>query len=1133
MSSPSKPHRFREFTEAQAAKILPKNTSSSPKFNVDELTICKTNQLPQEEIDRYLEYCRKVFPCKDSKFGVIFAEDIAVQKALEILHKCNYDIPKAKFHVTYPVLSRYCQKKNIQLDPNIDYQSLIDNFAFQKTLQFSTREKTFFDELNRRVQEADEKIFYRDIEEMIQESVKKRFIFPEPLRVELSKADQMSSEIVDCLVESKVYSKVCELYARCQSLIIVPKAVDDLYEMKRVYDEIIERTQEFINSEEKDIKAMQKLSADIKLNDLDCNSTPLLAEFQMFAQTTSNILEKIQILSRPYRGKESGQKFSLEAVFEIMDYFQMFAVKNEKNVADLAFHVYRMEIEKENCLMFLEDDKENDIKNFGNFVDDLKKSAIDYDEEISQVDLKIQSIETLKHLTKHMKNERLIDENLERIKTFEKMGSPFYRKQIQEIKETLSCLKIIDSKVEKIERNSISIIEFLGEENAMINSSELIVMLEEMKSKSPGLKEFPFVQQITNYINEFEAMSRNPELIASTDLPYMIEQTKMVIKFGLTNEVLIPQLQEKIMDALDLDYFIVRFLDKFTFEKTEFAYSEFESLVRSRFKGMPNYDVGIEMIIDDLQNLFNENLKKLILDYRDKREAINSTLDSPQASKTLTDDNLSEIESYIKSTFKDKELLIKLKIITESKKRQSLLEMLDSRLQNDFVLYSQLEKAVSDLADDYPGSQDFFVENNDKLLEVYNRANDYQEEISKEELDDLFNLLSKQMAIKEEINDEFFARIKQLKEIIHRHSLEFANIMKHDEKEEARFVLKIPNLILIYYKISCLGVRPEFWKNIQYFLTHYFEIEEYLNPQTKKTIREIRYTFIKHSELKLYSPSIRRLKDVVKLAGTFKEAVQAIESKFNSDTITSNEMIDNIEKNIAVEDYDVEIVQNSITLTRRKFMPLENKEFQNFLNSAGKRIKKFKAMPETINPEETELNDPSTIRTKKITPVYFFGSEEFCMCRETFEIKNMMQYNVCSEWFHQECIKMPSYLIEKNKDDYCFGCDYLEGRPNDKTHEFLNRKVSDEKFNEILKTYYLLKELIIDEEVDFVGYLVRKMDKLTVEIDEAEHLIQSIDKAKALKAVHNCAILYLYIPVELSAIKDKIFELHRQCSSII
>jgi hypothetical protein len=1132
MSSPNKPPRLREFNEAQAAKVLPKNTSSSPKFNIEDLTISKPSQLPQEEIDRYLEYCRKVFPCKDNKFGVIFAEDIAVQKALEILHKCNYDVPKAKFLVTYPALSKYCLKKNIQLDPNIDYQGLIDNFAFQKTLQFSTREKTLFDELNRKVQEATEKLLYRDIEELVQEGVKKHFVFPEPLRAELSKAETMGSEIVDCLVESKVYNRVCDIFTRCQSLIIVPKNADDLYEIKRVYDDVIERAQEFTTSEEKDIKAMQKLLADIKLHDLDCNSTPLLSEFQSFAQKTNSIMEKIQILSRPYRGKESGQKFSLEVVFEIMDFFQIFAVKNEKNVADLAFHVYRMEIEKENCLMFLEDDKENEVKNFGSFVDDLKKSAIDYDEEIAMIELKIQSIETFKYLTKQMRNERLIQDNLERITAFEKTGSAFYRKHMQEIKETLINFQTIDSKVEKIERSSISIIEFLSEEPAMVQSSEIIGMLEDMKARSPSLKDFPFVQQITNYVSEFEELSRDPVLLNSTELSFIIQQVKKMIEFGLTNEVLVPQLKEKVMDALDLEYFIVKFLDKFTFEKTKFAYPEFESLVRSGFKGLPSFDFGLEMVMDDLQNLFNDDLKNFVLLYRDKREAINSTLDSPLASKTLTEDNLAEIESYIKATFKDKELLIKLKIITESKKRQSLLEMLESRLEKDYVAYSHLEQAIHDQADNYQGSQDFFADNYDALVVVYNRASEYKEEITKEEIDELFGLLAKQMAIKDEIHDEFFSRIKQLKEIIHKNSLEFANVMKHEEKEEARYVLKVPSLILMYYKISCLGVRPEFLKNIEYFLTNYFEIDEYLNPQAKKTLREIRHTLIKYSELRLFSPSVKRLKELVRLAATFKESVHSIESKFSGNTITSNEMLDNVNKNVDLDDYDLEIVQNSITLTRRKFMPLENKEFQNFLNSAGKRVKKFKAMPETVNPEETELNDPASIRSKKVVPIYFFGSEEFCMCRESFEIKSMMQYNICSEWFHQECIKMPSHLIEKNKDDYCFGCDYLNAKPSDKANEFLGRKISDEKFNEILRSYFLLKDFLVDEEVDFVGYLVRKTEKLTAEIEEAERLIESLDKELATKAIHNSAILYLYIPVELSAIKGKIFDLHKKCTSI-
>jgi hypothetical protein len=659
MSRGNKNQHMREITEAQTAKVPSKNTSNSPKFNVEECLLFKSANISKEEIANYLDFCRKIFPCNNSKLGSIFTEDINVQSALEILHKYNYDIPTAKFHLTFPSLSRYSQFRNINLDSSIDYKSLVDDFSQQKAVVFTSHEKSIFDDLNNRVSENKNRIPYADIETLVQEGVKKRYTFPEPLRTELEKTEAMNTEITQILADQKPFSIIQVLFIKCNKLKIIPKAFDLLSNVKSTCDDIMSRVNEFIKSKEKDIKNMHKITEDIKSIKLMTKGEHSLLQFEEFSNMSCNILKKVQILSKPYRGKEFGPKFKLTDVFDIMEYFHKYSIKNEKSISEVAYNVYRIEIEKENCLMFLEDPKETDAKNFINFVDDLKKCALDYDKQVSLVESKINALEIYKPLLKNIYKESLIDENLKKIESFEKLKSPFFKKNVGEMKSSLLILKTIEAKVSNLDRNKNLISEFLFGSTTLIDVDEIFALLNQLKAKDAGFMEISFIQKVLNGVIQFETETHSSDLAQCDNLKVLIERVKHILTFGFQNKILQPFLKDKILDSLEIEYYIFKLLEKFTFEKVFFEFEEFESAVRMRVKNIQSFENGAELAMTEIDKLLNPALKEAFFKCYSMREDIKLRLEENPAEST--DDALIELEKTIRENFKDKEILKRLK----------------------------------------------------------------------------------------------------------------------------------------------------------------------------------------------------------------------------------------------------------------------------------------------------------------------------------------------------------------------------------------------------------------------------------------------------------------------------------------
>lgn len=1123
-----KGQHHREITDAQTARIPEKSKNPMLKFNPEEQLVFKSEELTTAEIESYLEFCRKIFPCRSSRLGGIFTEDINVQNALEILHKCNYDVAKAKFQLTFPTLNRYSQIRNIKLDAGLDFRGMIQDFTEQKPIVFSNKEKSFFDELNNRLIERKTRTSYKEIEEILAEGVKKRFSYPEPLKTELARCETASSEIVQCLRDLKSIPKIEALFIKCNSLMIIPKNIDDLVQTKLMLEDMLEKAREFLKGREKDIKIMNKLISDIKTFSVDVATEPVLKQLTQFAVMTNNVLDKVTVLSKPFRGKDSGQKYKLTDVFEIMNYFHTYSIKNDKNITDVAYNVYRMEIEKENCLMFVEDTKEFETKNFNNFLDDLRKCSLDYEAEITLIESKIQTIEISRTLIKNIYNESMIEENLKKVESFEKSNHASTKQIALDMKNSLINLQKIERKINELGRRPTPIFDYLSGKHNLMDATETISFIQQLKIKNQQFFEMPLVQKAFKSICAFEADLKTFDVPANSDLRIATEKLRLLLSHGWENMKLIA-IKNRIVNALEIEYFIVKLLEKFTAEKLTYNYEEFEPIVCVRVQPITNFDAGALVAKADLDKLHNSQLKQTFLNYFYKREEINFAL-SANAAQILNDLAIQELEESIKSTFRDKDLFKRIQTISDLRKVRNLHHSLDNKLKKDYVAHDALFGQMSALEGNFSLSQEFFAAHIFEFFSIYHQALSFKEEISTEKLDEITTWQSRPQSEKNDVPAEFFNRLKLIRDIMAFNCDRFYEIMKEDAVE-GRYVLKVLNLIMLIYKTYSLGIQPEFCKRIQYIVDNYIEIELFLNPLNKKTLREIQHYSVKQLELKLYSPTASILKAVSNLAVKFKKSVAQIHNQVNGNTTTTIEVMESIDKHVELKQYDVDLFEETIMLGKKKFDILENTEFANFLNAGNKKIRKNRSMTDYdgLNESESQEDDAAV---QEVIPTEPNESGDVCICREVYKTTDMIKFANCDEIFHQRCVQIPNNLEETTKKENCLACSFLEQASSESLGIFKRKKISSEDYKEILKSFYLLKQFLLDRDVEFIGSLAKKSAQLIKEIENCEEFIQKNEAESAKKSLHVCALLYIYIPVQLADIERKIIELHGQIKAL-
>jgi len=88
-------------------------------------------------------------------------------------------------------------------------------------------------------------------------------------------------------------------------------------------------------------------------------------------------------------------------------------------------------------------------------------------------------------------------------------------------------------------------------------------------------------------------------------------------------------------------------------------------------------------------------------------------------------------------------------------------------------------------------------------------------------------------------------------------------------KNEGTFVLKIPTLIIIFYRMRVLGLTDYITEKIESIILSFFAIVDQTSIYRKKTMKEIYYILDQMEELKVFFPDEDCLDRLKVLADNF------------------------------------------------------------------------------------------------------------------------------------------------------------------------------------------------------------------------------------------------------------------------
>lgn len=1114
--------------------IATRSFSFPEKINLDDYLICQTSKVPPDKIQEYLDFCRMVFPCKSSTFGTIFKSDIDVTKALELLKKCNYNLNLAKFKIAFPVLTRFSEAVDLKFDQNTDYEALINDFLFQNSMNCAIKEKNYFDSLNKLVLVEKKQAFYKTIKEYVEEGLKNKYAISSELQKEITKCKKGKKDIEKFLSEKKVLEKIEKEIDFHRKTAIVPENFDQLLNAKEICLEQIRLINDFlspVNFKEKDLRQMAHLIREIQAKGI---GPECAHDFKIFFENyekTVAIHEQVIQIAKPLIIKDKTLKIELTDAYKMLEFMTNSFLKDDQKIQTLIETICRKELCVEKCMMFCEDDRNTDSRAFFAFNDDLKKGALNFENVCNRVDLKIRTLEHLSFIHKNIHNEAKLNDNLRHIYELEKLGTPFYREETEKLMNYLVLVKRIDLKIEELNNVECSFNNFLFADNNLMNVQEIQSLLEELDRFPYYKHQFNFVNTIQKYLESFFDLEKKLEDFTNMSTIDLISRLEECFEFKLKTEFLENSVREELAGRIEIEFFVYKMIEKYSSKEEEiiFNFAQFKEILEQKVKLNTTFEENVEEVKEEIEKLKNQDFIQILELMINQRQLFHREIESFSKETDLLKIS-TEFEQKVKNLFKDKDLLTKAKIQISFLETEESLKKLEYVLTERHPDIVELENKLLEVE----LKDDIIEESFEKIAFLFFQKFDESKMkpilFSESKLESIFSLISKRKNYSDSYYEQMCSRIKKCREVIAEIQSDFLNFFCSVEKSGPNYVFKVLHIVILACKLNYMGISPDFSETIHTYLEDYRKIEDKLSLSNKKTIKELIVLTNKFEELHIFSQNYNRLLPLLKLIVELYDKLQDLEKEFTNDETNTIEAIEQINKNINLDDYEVEWFEDCLELRKRPFELLENNDFLNFINVKGKRIKKYQNFSKKEPKLMLSANDEAEMKNvilveqdKQALPI--------CMCRETFEITEMVQFNVCSEWFHLECIKMQNNAVEKNKEDFCFGCDFLNNRKNAKINELQKRKLKFEWFLEAMKTCFLIESFIVDPVLDFLVFIHKKIKLLKTLIAQLRgNLYTSVETSKngLNEALHSIALLYLYIPVENITISEFILQAFRK-----
>jgi acyl-CoA synthetase (AMP-forming)/AMP-acid ligase II len=380
-------------------------------------------------------------------------------------------------------------------------------------------------------------------------------------------------------------------------------------------------------------------------------------------------------------------------------------------------------------------------------------------------------------------------------------------------------------------------------------------------------------------------------------------------------------------------------------------------------------------------------------------------------------------------------------------------------------------------------------------------------------------------------------KIKKLKSLVIKKKEEQNDLVNQSDEKTSSFLHKKFSLMLLFYKLRVLGLDLETCSKTDIYLNTVKETDEMMKKTSlgKVTVSELKRLVIKCEEMKYFSQGYQKFKRLQNLFKSFKSLTEEMRSQFRGGLKITQEIKQNFLERADLSSYKTSLTESSngqfsIVLTRKKHSLFTKNSKKDWGNLNNKRKTKLRLGSESSYSHPR--NSKKKVKEKLINAIYNQYENNYCLCRESYELTSMIQFNECEEWFHKECIKIPKYQMKRIKTKMCPACFFLHQIKCDKFLYFDKRKIPFERFLTILKTAKVLSNFILDERIDEIFYIQAKLKKLEQNFYKVANKIQAnIQNGKELKSmwshVHNVAALYIYLPVKIESVELKLHHLSK------
>lgn len=1127
-SKPAKQKQPNIFSENWA--VIPPKKDIGQHRDLSQYTEFNTSRISKRALKDYLEFCSKIFPNGENSLGIVFNDDIKESRALNFLASQNYDIVKAKFYLAFPVLYRSIKvhKLNVEISEQ-EMKNMLEEFKRQKNPAAVSKQMGFFEPLLQIIESRREKISIQEVKDILNEASKLKYDIPIPIKQEFSKACDLGDKINDVL--QKGYRRISEmdmLLEAADKIVMLPESLEKLRSLRAKIEELVYRSAEFMNNIPKDVKVATQILGDLRHMNLEIEQVPHFIAVKKFNETLQEMLNLYRVIKRPMRGTmKQSEKISFMKYYSLIEFLIVNQVIEQEKIDELVEYVNEKIKMKETCQMYLEDDRNTNYSAFIPVVTDLTECTLDFIRICSRVNDKIEALRTLESLALNIDNEKDLFKNLELLKAYRKRGCKLYRNEILYFEKILHTLSRIDDIVVEMNTVELTMEQFLFEDVKLPNYNELKGLLE--LDFMRGRKNNNYLQNMKNFLDSYTEKLDEYYHRQDWNIQQLYEGVQELVAYILQDDVKLPFLKNKLLRSLLVEFELVRFLDKFTNTRFNCTYSYWNTRMIESARVFNDIKTGFDYFIgNELVRPYTKisvHYSNLLIIYEQYKSVTNFVQDANL--DNMSPENVEQLEEMLTGIVNDPVHTHMLDNAKQINNIRTLLASFEQHKSSKYIEHDDLLQNILIISPDSQKSKEFLKKNFCQFTEIYRESQSFNICIDEKDIQDI-SLFFKKKGIADQDKFSIYKHsIEQIKDIIETNHRIFKDYQRFTNKDEESFILKLPLFVVILFKLSSLGIETSYCAEIRVFIKYYLELMDFMELKNKKSLKEMIDISAKLSDLKVYLPVFNRFKALLPFARVFVEDVSVMETIFRSNMVTSCEVAHNMLKKVKAKDYSVNVTKSGLYLKKRSSMLFENSDFKEQMQSNGKRVKKLKN-PETLL-SDNKMIKPLNKPPLKILPIVFNQTEqEYCLCREKYEIigSTMLKYNKCDEWFHKECIKLPKYRMEKVNDDYCIACDFLESRLNNKLESFIQSKVEENKYMEIFKSYMYLKTYLLDEKIDFIDYVHKKMKRMTEGLDLLINEIENLNEKPRKSRVHNLALLYLYLPVRIENIEKILVDLY-------